>query len=171
VNWEAIGAIGEVLGAVGVIATLAYLARQIRQNSEVVRSSTRQAISTTQLQVGLQIASDPALRGLALRWLSGAPAATPEEALAEDMFLRANFRAFENQYHQHLDGTFDDAMWRGYLENMKRTCTAPRIPEFWARNRSLYSRDFGAFVEDQLFGGAGAGAGADDRDSAQEGKA
>jgi len=29
-NWEAAGAIGEIVGAIAVIATLAYLATQIR---------------------------------------------------------------------------------------------------------------------------------------------
>ncbi len=33
-NWEAIGAIGEAVGAIGVIATLGYLAFQIRQNTK-----------------------------------------------------------------------------------------------------------------------------------------
>ncbi len=32
-NWDAIGAIAELLGAVGVIASLVYLATQIRQNA------------------------------------------------------------------------------------------------------------------------------------------
>ena len=32
-NWEAIGATGEVVGAVAVFATLVYLAIQIRQNT------------------------------------------------------------------------------------------------------------------------------------------
>ncbi len=32
-NWEAIGAIGEIIGAAGVIVTLVYLAVQIRQNT------------------------------------------------------------------------------------------------------------------------------------------
>jgi len=36
-NWEAIGAIGEILGAVGVIATLVYLAKQIRENSHQMK--------------------------------------------------------------------------------------------------------------------------------------
>jgi len=31
-NWEAIGALGQVLGAVAVIATLLYIAREVRQN-------------------------------------------------------------------------------------------------------------------------------------------
>jgi hypothetical protein len=39
VNWEAVGAIGEVLGAAGVIITLAYLAVQIRQNSRQLERS------------------------------------------------------------------------------------------------------------------------------------
>lgn len=33
-NWEAIGALGEIAGAVAVIVTLLYLAKQIRQNSK-----------------------------------------------------------------------------------------------------------------------------------------
>ncbi len=33
-NWEAIGAVGEVLGAIGVIVTLGYLAVQIRPTRE-----------------------------------------------------------------------------------------------------------------------------------------
>ena len=40
-NWEAIGAIGEVLGAIGVIVTLAYLAVQIRQNTRDIRCYIR----------------------------------------------------------------------------------------------------------------------------------
>ncbi len=32
-NWDAIGAIAELLGAIGVIASLVYLARQMSQNT------------------------------------------------------------------------------------------------------------------------------------------
>ena len=41
-NWEALGAIANVLTAVGVIATLIYLSIQIRQNTKAVRSSSIQ---------------------------------------------------------------------------------------------------------------------------------
>jgi hypothetical protein len=40
-NWEAIGAVAEVMGAFGVIATLIYLAIQIRQNSRMMMRSWR----------------------------------------------------------------------------------------------------------------------------------
>ena len=36
-NWEAIGAVGEVLGAVAVVITLVYLAKQLRENTKSIR--------------------------------------------------------------------------------------------------------------------------------------
>lgn len=36
-NWEAAGAVGEILGAIAVVATLLYLAKQTRINTEAVK--------------------------------------------------------------------------------------------------------------------------------------
>jgi len=38
-NWDAVGAVGEIVGALAVFLTLAYLAIQIRQNTRAVQSS------------------------------------------------------------------------------------------------------------------------------------
>jgi hypothetical protein len=43
-NWDAIGAIGEIAGAIGVIATLLFLGLQIRQNAQATEASTFDAI-------------------------------------------------------------------------------------------------------------------------------
>ncbi|MBT6330024.1 MAG: hypothetical protein HOJ34_09605 [Kordiimonadaceae bacterium] len=43
-NWEAIGAIVEIAGAIGVIATLIFLGVQIRQNSMATMAATFDAI-------------------------------------------------------------------------------------------------------------------------------
>ncbi len=44
-NWDAIGAIAELLGAVGVIASLVYLATQIRGSREATKVMVRQDVS------------------------------------------------------------------------------------------------------------------------------
>ena len=54
-NWEAIGAIGEMIGAVAVLGTLAYVAMQIRQGAQATRTAS-------ELQVTDMVA----------RWNSGA---------------------------------------------------------------------------------------------------
>jgi hypothetical protein len=38
-NWEAIGAIGETVGALGVVISLLYLATQLRHSSRTAKAS------------------------------------------------------------------------------------------------------------------------------------
>ena len=45
-NWNAVGALAETLGVLGVIATLVYLSVQIRQNSRLLRASSS-AVTTS----------------------------------------------------------------------------------------------------------------------------
>lgn len=42
-GWDAIGAIGELLGSIGVLVTLVYLAVQIRQNTDSLAESRKYA--------------------------------------------------------------------------------------------------------------------------------
>ena len=42
--WDASGAIGEILGAAGVIGTLAYLAIQIPKSDQTARANSLQAL-------------------------------------------------------------------------------------------------------------------------------
>lgn len=40
-NWEAIGLVGETVGALAVVVSLGYLALQVRQNSNMARVERR----------------------------------------------------------------------------------------------------------------------------------
>ena len=60
-NWEAIGAIGEVLGAIGVIVTLGYLAIQIRQNTKVTKAATAQQMTDNWVHLNLFMSGHPEL--------------------------------------------------------------------------------------------------------------
>ena len=46
-NWDAIGAIGEILGAVAVFISLVYLATQIRSNTTQLKFDARQAVANS----------------------------------------------------------------------------------------------------------------------------
>ncbi|GAF93200.1 unnamed protein product, partial [marine sediment metagenome] len=43
-NWDAIGAVGEIVGALAVVITLIFLTIQIRQSTAAVRHSTSRGI-------------------------------------------------------------------------------------------------------------------------------
>lgn len=56
-NSDAIGAIAELMGAVGVIATLVYLARQINQSTSTLRSSAATAHTQASQTLSLVLAA------------------------------------------------------------------------------------------------------------------
>ena len=66
-NWDALGAIAETLGALGVIATLGYLALQIRQNNNQLRGSATTAVYEYQRTLTEMLSNDPELYKIALR--------------------------------------------------------------------------------------------------------
>ncbi len=57
-NWEAIAAIAEALGAIAVVATLVYLSSQLRQNTATVRSNSATAHTQAVQAFTLAIAQD-----------------------------------------------------------------------------------------------------------------
>ena len=61
-NWEAIGAVGEILGALAVAVTLIYLARQTRENSRAVKASSAREVTLAESQWHGELARDPELK-------------------------------------------------------------------------------------------------------------
>ncbi len=66
-NWEALGAIGETVGAIGVVATLLYLAVQIRQNNRKLGESTSAALNQFFANINSRISSDEQFAELFIR--------------------------------------------------------------------------------------------------------
>lgn len=107
-NWEAIGAIAELVGAVGVIASLLYLAGQ-------VRASTRAAAVTSKLEstgllnkfIDLLIES-PELSDIHMRGVISLESLNKQEYLRfSNMSLKA-FWFFSAGHFQYRSGTISE---------------------------------------------------------------
>ena len=74
-NWDAIGAIGEVVGAVGVILSLAFVGRQIRHSSHQMGEHSRalRIAAIDQVAAGFSRFRDPLIRDPAVAdlWIRG----------------------------------------------------------------------------------------------------
>jgi len=57
-NWEALGAVAELLGAIGVIATLVYLSAQIRHNNDQLRGAATTAVYEYQRTLTEMLSAD-----------------------------------------------------------------------------------------------------------------
>jgi len=57
-NWDAVGAIGELISGVVVVATLIYLARQMKQNTEATQAQTTASVALEMEQSLLVLAQN-----------------------------------------------------------------------------------------------------------------
>lgn len=101
-NWEAIGAIGETVGAIATVATLVYLALQIRSNSRLLRSQNLHAASAQTHQL-LDVQRDPDTIQAVIRSQEGVDLTFEDQAILESYVMTA-FANYLDVYQHHKEG-------------------------------------------------------------------
>ena len=146
-NWEAVGAVAELLGAAGVIASLIYLARQIGQNSRIVEASTSQAVADAAQTRLLAVAQSPSLAGALAKLVSGPTDLTPTEVTQLTHFRNAIFKGFENLFFQYRQGLVTESTWRSYEFVIRHQLQAAGVPDWWSRSQQGFDSEFRARIE------------------------
>lgn len=140
-NWEAIGAVGEVLGAVGVILTLGYLAVQIRQNTAMMTAQTVQASVDATQRVLLFRAEHADIRSVLRK-------ARDDEELTRDEFemlaayLQASFMNFQARLQHNTRGVFDASVNESYEKILVDYLEGQYVQRWWAYSKALYGDAF-----------------------------
>jgi hypothetical protein len=142
-SWEAIGSIGEVVGAAGVLATLIYLAIQIRQNTLLMRGTIRQQLTTASQDNMYQWAE---CADVVTKLRSGTDL-DMEEHIRFNQLCRAMFRGWANYAYQHRIGLLDSSEWDGMAVTIRKLLTTPWILNEWETMRDEFSENFVTEVE------------------------
>lgn len=127
-NWEAMGAIGETLGAVGVIITLIYLATQLRQNTKTMRSSTYQTYSALAMNISDYVAEHAEL----LAKLARGEELSDAEQIQHQMYSMKLFYQMETTYLHHQEGTIDPEIFESRMRGFRKAWEiSPLMHDDW----------------------------------------
>jgi hypothetical protein len=135
-NWDAVGAIAEAVGAGGVIATLLYLAIQIRANTRSVRASTHQEAENGARQVTLVLAQDPELSRIWSRGLLDFDSLPGEEKIRFGSVATLILREFDNAEYQFAQETLDQASLDQSRRQLQVITALPGFALWWEGNAS-----------------------------------
>jgi hypothetical protein len=150
-NWEALGAIGEIVGAVAVVLTLGYLAVQIRQNTRALKASTHQSLSDSTIRFQAVTLDNAEVARIRLAGGEDLSKLTGEEHYRFITAMEMLFRLIENAFVQHQEGTLDDEGWHRYAEGVPYLFGKyPGIVDWWDSPRIPFSPSFSAWVDEQL---------------------
>ena len=130
-NWEAIGAIGEVAGAAGVIITLAYLAVQIRQNTRAARASNYESVLNGLRDFHALIARDGELANIYMRGSADLALLKPPELVHFTMLLYNVFTNFGVALHLYEQGMIQRQLLRVFEGGLVAILDRPGVLAWW----------------------------------------
>ena len=144
---DQLASIGEIVGSVAVIVSLAYLAIQIRTNTEAERTSTYQSIVSDFGALNNTMASTPELSHMFVEAMENYHQfSSGEQARISQIFFQC-FHLFENMFYQHRKGYLDEEVWAGWKRLMLTYHARPGFQTWWEHRRDVYSESFAIFLE------------------------
>jgi hypothetical protein len=144
-NWDAVGAIGELVSAFAVLATLLYLSIQIRQNSKMMKANSKQSISDATQQMIYKMLDEPEV---AHKMLNGGGDLDGIEFTKAYLLTRAMFRGYEAQIYQHEVGLLDEKEWHELKKVIEETSNFPGFHQLWPELANSVSPSLKAIVEE-----------------------
>jgi len=131
-NWEIIGATGEWAGALAVVASLIYLASQIRISNRQTQSSARFSFLNSYGQMSASIIENKHSASVFRRGLS-AEDLDPDEELQFLFLLGQWINTWSVMYELHREGQLPAGQWFIARADLLSTLTTVGGREYWNR--------------------------------------
>jgi hypothetical protein len=144
-NWDAIGSIGEIVGAIAVIATLIYLSIQIRQGINSVQGATELDAAKQWADLCRSIGHSPEQRNI---W----DKASAEEELTDDEHsayiwtIAEMFFMLEGFFRQHQRGLISEVSWSPMITTIVGTLQNRYVSNWWDSEIAPLSGEFRNYV-------------------------
>jgi hypothetical protein len=147
VNLETINAIAQLVAALGVIASLFYLAAQIRQNTRSMRAVVVDSLAHSLIDLLGPQAHDIEFTRAFTRVIKDWNAASEEDRIRTVGVLLATFKLFENAWFQRRQGTLDPLQWEGWDSYARMYFHLPGVKTWWVLRRATFAAEFRDYVE------------------------
>ena len=129
-NWEAIGAVAEILGAVAVVASLVYLGRQIHQSNAQSQADARYSFLDAYGQLSLTIAANNDLASVFRRGMQGLEL-DEDEAIQFFVCIGQYLNTWSVLFDLHEERHLPDTQWTVIRKDIITMLSTPGCRAFW----------------------------------------
>ena len=136
-NWDAIGAVGEIIGAVAVLVTLIYLARQVTHSVNLARAQQNKGLMDSYGGWNALIISEPEIAKIL------AETKDPERELTPTQVVQIRHLAYRiiNVYNaiqlSYVNGQLSEAEFAFYKHDIATVCNF--YPSLFAAMKEIFS--------------------------------
>src|SRR6266436_7581994 len=146
-TWQMIGRLGQVLGPIGVVISLIYLAIQIRKRK---RQSRNLAMNVLVTQFSELMSSQVQTLDLCDLWLRGLESYDELDGPSKLRFaahLERQLRAADSLYLQFLDGALKPRLWPWFDRAIADVAAYPGFQKWWLTRKHWYSEELCRLID------------------------
>ena len=140
----------QILGGIGVIASMIYVGIQIRNNARALRAATYQQISVIFLQGWFSMAHNGDTTAIMLRGMDDFFALNRVEKARFRFVVMGYVKGFENAWFQHNIGTLRENDWDASTSDLHSFFSTPGTHAVWPIVKNRFNLEFVAFVDQVL---------------------
>jgi hypothetical protein len=150
INWEAVSAIAGLLGALGVIVTLIYLAAQIKQNNKQLRGEATTAVFEYLRMLVEMLTNNTELYKIALRGNEDLSVLNEWEKQQFALWCLYETGMWEMCHKLHQQGALDEALYLGKKAYWLQLHSSPGRREWWNTMTAMLSQEFYKEISKEL---------------------
>lgn len=141
-NWEALGAIAELVGSLAVVATIGYLVVQIRQSTKFAQIDAAQQLRAGMNDVLRGISDNTESLRVYEKGLTDPSALDRSERIRFDLIVLQMLRVAESLYLHFDDGFLSDESWDSTLAALLVVLSTEGGQQSWRRQGGHMSASF-----------------------------
>ncbi len=136
-----------VAASIGVLLGILFLGLEISQNTEMMRSQARDAITDKQMMFSEWVTTEPEMAAAIVAASQGLDKMSPEHLVMYSYFMAGVWREWENSYYQFEQGLFDIADFEPRMVRWHSQMQSREARTLWTTNKEWYAPGFRARVD------------------------
>lgn len=148
-NWDVIGNVAEMIGAIAVVVALLFVARDIRQNSKSLSMSALRDTTAQWNQWSEMLATSSDLADIVAKGNEHYSSLSPSEKLRYGAYIQSFFDNTESYRSLVIDYDADKDL-AVLSAIVRRRIVIPGFKSWWHENTVDYDTDFAAWIDEQF---------------------
>jgi hypothetical protein len=154
-SWESIGALSQLVAAIGLIPSVVYLAIQVRAQNRAHHRASLDMLTTQWGDLIQTVNESDDFGRIYLEGLASFEAMEPVPRIRFGAYLLRVFRYWEAMYFHFEDGTLRSSSWDALQAQMADIIAYAGVQEWWRTRKHWYTDEFRRVVEGVIELGAG----------------
>ena len=149
-DWVVVGIVAEIVGALAVVATLIYLAIQVKDSAKASRSAAITDATTAMQAFYHEIGSNPQACGIWLEGMTNPEAMSKQDQLQFVMLCHSAFVGFQRSFFLAHEGTLDPSIRDSVGTAVVAVKDLPGMEFYWRQRKDFFQNEFIEWVEELM---------------------